>query len=272
MSLIQAIQGDRHVNGRGDDSTFTAHYFAEIADLEARHPWPRALRALALELMDCEQHRSAGPVLDVGCGAGLFLNEWMKRGQLEFGVGVDLYAEALGWARKRENGSWVRAAAGDLPFQSGSFGAIHSADVLQHLSLKDSARALDSFAKLLRPGGMLALRVRAPRIFRSEPDADYAQSFPPQRLKSELERRGFELRFLSHVNALPSVWAEIFQTLRGASPEGAVKGIRLKPRADLSSRLLAAYLAIERFWLISLRLPLPLGHSIVCIARKLADR
>jgi SAM-dependent methyltransferase len=256
----------------GDNSTFTAQYFAEIADLEARHPWPRAMRALVLTLINRERRSGIERVLDVGCGAGLFLNECIKSGGVDFGVGVDLYAEALNWARKRESGSWVRASASDLPFQSGSFDAIHSSDVLQHLSLEDSARALDSFAKLLRPGGILALRVRAPRIFRNEPDADYAQSFSPHRLKSELERRGLELRFLSHVNALPSVWAEIVSALRGPHFEGAVKGIQLRPATGAHSRLLAAYLTVERFWLLKLRLRLPLGHSVICIARKLIDR
>jgi hypothetical protein len=144
--------------------------------------------------------------------------------------------------------------------------------VLQHLSLRDSARALDLFANLLAPSGTLALRVRAPRIFRSEPDADYAQSFSRRRLKSELESRGFEIRFLSHVNALPSIWAEIPRVRGGPKSEGAVKGIRLRPASDAASRVLSVYLAIESAWLLRLGLALPAGHTLICVARKLTGR
>jgi SAM-dependent methyltransferase len=251
-----------------ETTTFTADYFAEIAELEARHPWTSAMRALTLALIEREARRNLHRVLDVGCGAGLFLDEWLANGRAAFGVGIDLHADALGWARKRERGTWVRASARQLPFRPGSFDAIHSADVLQHLSRDESDRAFDLFASLLAPGGILALRVRAPRIFRCEPDADYSQSFSRRRLHSELERRGFALRFLSHVNALPSVWAEMDARL-GGSPGGAVKGIRQRSAAA-PSQLLAAYLAVERAWLMTSHVPLPVGHTVICIARRQA--
>ena len=160
-----------------DITTFTSQYFAELAEIEARHAWTSAMRALMLALIEREARRPLERVLDVGCGAGLFLNEWLANGKAAFGVGVDLYAEVLGRARQQTRGTWVRASAGRLPFRPGSFDAIHSADVLQHLSLDDSTRALELFASLLAPGGILALRVRAPRIFRREPDVAWLSGF-----------------------------------------------------------------------------------------------
>jgi SAM-dependent methyltransferase len=166
----------------------------------------------------------------------------------------------------------VQASAGHLPFRPASFDAIHSADVLQHLSLDDSARAFELFASLLAPGGILALRVRAPRIFRREPDVDYSQAFSRRRLRSALESRGFTLRFLSHVNALPSLKAEIAAGFSRAAADDAgqaVKGIRPGSATAARSRMLAAYLAAERAWLLASHLPLPLGHTLICIGRRL---
>lgn len=247
---------------------FTAQYFAEIAELEARHAWTSAMRALTLTLIEREAQRDLNHVLDVGCGTGRFLNDWLASRGTKFGVGVDLHAEALAWAQARHRGTWVRASAAHLPFTSGSFDAIHSADVLQHLSLDESGRAFDLFARLIAPGGILALRLRAPRIFRREPDIDYSHSFTRRRLRTELESRGFTLRFLSHVNTLPSIAAEVAARFSGTSDQGAVKGIRADPSVTVRSRLLAAYLAIERSWLLRLHLPLPVGHTMICVARR----
>jgi SAM-dependent methyltransferase len=252
-----------------DITPFTAQYFAEIAELEARHAWTAAMRALTLTLIEREAQRDLAHVLDVGCGTGRFLNDWLANGKTTFGVGVDLHGDALEWARARNRGRWVRASAGRLPFKPGSFDAIHSADLLQHLSLDDSTRAFELFASLLAPGGILALRLRAPRIFRREPDVDYSHAFTRRRLRTELESRGFTLRFLSHVNTLPSIAAEVAAGFSGATADdGAVKGIRPEAAATPRSRLLAAYLAVERAWLLGSHLPLPVGHTMICIARR----
>jgi SAM-dependent methyltransferase len=254
-----------------DITTFTSQYFAELAAIEARHVWPAAMRRLTLALIQREAPRRLGRVLDVGCGAGLFLNEWLATGTATFGVGVDLHDEVLGRARSQSRGTWLRASAARLPFQSGSFDAIHSADVLQHLSLDEATDALELFGSLLAAGGILALRVRAPRILRREADVDYSQAFSRHRLRSELEARGFTLRLLSHVNALPSLKAEIAARFGRATADEAahaVKGIRPAAVSAARSRLLAGYLAVERAWLLGSHLPLPFGHTMICIARR----
>jgi SAM-dependent methyltransferase len=241
-----------------------------MAELEATHPWTRAMRKLTLGLIRRECRGELARVLDAGCGTGLFLEQWLGGGGARFGAGIDFFAMAFDWARRGTRGVWVVASAADLPFESGSFNAIHSADVLQHLSLEDSARALDSFARLLAPGGILALRVRAPGIFHREPDIDYSHSFSRKRLRTELEERGLKPVFLSHVNSLPSVWAEIARELRSTNTNGAVKGIQADAAGRASPGLLGAYLAVESLWLRTIRLPLPFGHTIICAARKVA--
>jgi len=228
------------------------------------------MRKLTLGLIRRECRGDLARVLDVGCGTGLFLDEWLGGGGARFGAGIDYFAAALGWARRRTRGVWVVASAASVPFEPGSFNAIHSADVLQHLSLEDSGRALDSFARLLAPDGILALRVRGPGIFRREPDIDYSHSFSPSRLRSELERRGLQPVFLSYVNSLPSVWGEISRAVHSPNESAAVKGIQADSASRGSPRLLGAYLAAESLWLRTVRVPLPFGHTVICVARKVA--
>jgi len=239
-----------------------------MANLEERHSWTRAMRALTFALLDRE---AAGPfvrVLDAGCGTGLFLDQWLAGSKAKFGVGIDFNAEALKWAKNRPRGTWAVASAADLPFPPETFDGIHSADVLQHMTIEESLKALDLFASLLRPGGLVALRLRAPRILRKEADIDYSHAFSIPYLKAELTKRGLEPRFLSHVNALPSLWGEVSSRLRPKPRDTSVQGIQVRSGVDAASRLLAAYLSIENAWHRWIRIPLPMGHTILCVARK----
>jgi SAM-dependent methyltransferase len=208
-------------------------------------------------------------VLDAGCGTGLFLCQWRDSAGIPLAVGLDVFPAALRRARQRCNSTWVAGSAGALPFRAGSFDAIHSADVLQHLSLADSERAVDTFVELLRPGGWLVLRLRASRLFGNPPDVDESHSFRPRALRAALKSRGIEVVFLSRVNALPSLLAECagFFRARPAASE-PVQGIVCRQQSDPRSWLLDRYLSLERAWLLHSGFGLRFGHTLVCLARK----
>lgn len=57
----------------------------------------------------------------------------------------------------------VLAGALDLPFRSGSIEEIRAVDVLEHISYRDTDRALAEWARVLRPGAPIYVQV---------PDAD----------------------------------------------------------------------------------------------------
>jgi SAM-dependent methyltransferase len=96
-----------------------------------------------------------GPVLDVGCGGGLFLRMLGERGWP--GVGLDLSPEAAA-AAWHQNG--VPAICGKLsrpPLPAGSCSAITMFHVLEHLY--NPAAYLDSARELLHPDGRLIVQV-----------------------------------------------------------------------------------------------------------------
>lgn len=96
-----------------------------------------------------------GPVLDVGCGGGLFLGALRKRGIPVVGLDYSPRAAALSW---HHNGvPAVCASLAETPFAPESFGAVTLFHVLEHLSRP--AEYLDAAHRLLEPDGRLYAQV-----------------------------------------------------------------------------------------------------------------
>lgn len=110
-------------------------------------------------------------VLDVGCGAGQELLPFVReRGAV--GVGVDVTPEAGIAGRElfaahapAARVAFARAAAEALPFAPSSFDVIICRLALPYT---DNARALAEMARVLRPGGVLLLKIHHPRYYLSE--------------------------------------------------------------------------------------------------------
>jgi SAM-dependent methyltransferase len=97
-------------------------------------------------------------VLDIGCGAGRFL-EIASRSSAEV-VGLDL-SNAVDAARNtcagRRNVHIVQASVYAPPFRAGSFDACYCIGVLQHTP--DPQKALKSLPSLLNPSGRIAVTI-----------------------------------------------------------------------------------------------------------------
>lgn len=94
--------------------------------------------------------RSAGRVLDVGCGDGTFCHFVAVDDRQVVGADVDASVVPPGSAGVR----YVLASAEDLPFADGSFAAVTMTMVLHHVRAR---RALEEAARVLDPGGVLLI-------------------------------------------------------------------------------------------------------------------
>jgi SAM-dependent methyltransferase len=102
-----------------------------------------------------EQAPKDRPVLDVGCGGGLFLRELGLPQERIVGLDFSIEAAAVAWGSKGVPAAC--AALPKAPFRRGTFGVITMFHVLEHLY--DPAAYLDAAAGLLHPEGRLVLQV-----------------------------------------------------------------------------------------------------------------
>jgi SAM-dependent methyltransferase len=99
-------------------------------------------------------------VLDLGCGEGQ-IARLACAGGAELVVGIDGSAAQVDEAVRRAGGPrYLRAQAERLPFPAGSFDAVVTCLVLEHLADLDGA--LDEVARVLAPGGRFVLFTNHP--------------------------------------------------------------------------------------------------------------
>jgi SAM-dependent methyltransferase len=97
-------------------------------------------------------------VLDIGCGAGRFLEIAAQYSCEAVGVDVSNAIDAAALTLKgRPNAHLVQADVYRLPFRPGTFDACYCIGVAQHTP--DPQRALAALPRLLKPGGRLAVTV-----------------------------------------------------------------------------------------------------------------
>jgi len=125
-----------------------------FADVEARR------YALEPEILDiADFSRWAGrDVLEAGCGIGTDAVQFVRAGARY--RGVDFSPKALELARLRPelaNADLVSGSIADLPFPDASFDLVYSNGVIHHMP--ETARAIDEFRRVLRPGGTAIVMV-----------------------------------------------------------------------------------------------------------------
>ena len=99
--------------------------------------------------------RARGPLLDVGCGGGLFIGMMRERGSRALGLDSSREAAAIAW--RRLQGPAMAADLENAPLRDGSIGAITMFHVLEHLP--DPRAYLAAAHRLLADDGRLIAQV-----------------------------------------------------------------------------------------------------------------
>jgi SAM-dependent methyltransferase len=133
-----------------------------IQEARARQPWvdvPVAEETLARVAASCGLSRGRGPgkVLEFGCGTGRYLVGLRDRTGAQV-FGVDMDAGLL--ARARSQGlpvARIDASRARLPFGDGSFDAVLSTNVIEHIPRPLYEQYLAEIHRVLKPDGRFAV-------------------------------------------------------------------------------------------------------------------
>lgn len=102
--------------------------------------------------------RPGDRLLDLGCGPGGITRGLAAAAAPAQTVGLDIEPRLLSRARDDAEGApitWIRADATALPFADGAFDIVFAHTLLMHLAAPQ--RVLAEWARVLRPGGLMAL-------------------------------------------------------------------------------------------------------------------
>jgi SAM-dependent methyltransferase len=229
--------------------------------------WYRGMRAVTRAFAPRVFARErGGRVLDAGCGTGRNLVD-LAAGGPAFGVDVSL--RALGFARRRGAAPLVCASVEVLPFRRGAFAAVLSRDVLY--MVPDDARAAREMARVLAPGGLLALSAPAFETLAGAHDVAVGalRRYTAPGLKKLLEEEGLVVRRTSYANFILAVPIWFLRKVTGAMARG-------RPREKVSSDFGLAPQPLEEilFSLLSLEARivkgarLPFGVTALVLAEK----
>lgn len=236
--------------------------YERMRRVESTHWRYVAMRRLIFLALAKATDEKDGWLLDLGCGTGGNLDEFGGAKS----AGLDLSTEALRACAARGVLGLVQGEVSALPFRSASAQTLLCVDVLYHAGVRSPEQALMEMARVLQPGGTVVIVAPAFDWLGGSHDAVVhgGRRFTPRQLRQLVENAGLETRLLTCWLSLllPLVWLKRRLRPPSAMPRSDLEAM---PGPMLNAALLGV-MAVERALLR--RMSLPVGTSILCVARK----
>ncbi len=235
-------------------------YAQRYRELYQGHWWWMAReRFLLKEIGRAQAEKLKGPVLDVGCGDGLFFDRLLELGEVE---GLELDAELID--PKGPHRHRIRVGPFDKRFAPGKrYSMVLMLDVLEHLS--DPADALRRAWLLLDHGGVLLVTVPAFNLLWTHHDVlnHHHTRYTRRTLLELADRTGVPIeytRYFFHWLFPAKLLARLWESVMGGDDSGP----RIPP--SWLNRSLYGLTRLEQAALNAV--PLPFGSSLLAVARK----
>jgi SAM-dependent methyltransferase len=235
--------------------------------VEDHHWWYLGMEQITCRVLErfLPRDRSKLRILDAGCGTGAVMKYLCRYGEV---TGFDFSAEALRFSQQRAHTRLAQASVLEIPFASQRFDLIVSFDVICEMGVDDN-QALREFGRILKPGGLVMLRLPAYDWLRGKHDAatHIRHRFTRGEIGAKLKQSGFMPVRLSYANTFlfPIAVAKRLSE-RLFSPNQTGSDLTLDPGP--MNGVLRSILSAEAP-LVS-RVGLPFGLTVVALARKAA--
>jgi SAM-dependent methyltransferase len=232
--------------------------------VEDHHWWYLGMERITCGLLDKAVGRGHSlQVLDAGCGTGAVMQYLKPYGRV---TGIDFSAEALRFCQRREHERLSQASVLQLPFADREFDLVVSFDVICEIGI-DDGQALREFARVLKPGGHLFLRLPAFRWMSGQHDiaVHLAHRYDRREIIHKLQLAGLTPEKTSYANtflfpiAAAKRWSERLTT---ASQAGSDLTLDPGPLNGVLRSILSAEAPLIR------SIGLPFGLTVVALAQK----
>lgn len=236
--------------------------YERMYEAEERQWWYAGMRRISQALLAGLLPETGAFVLDAGCGTGNNLVHLARRGRA---VGIDLSPEALRFCRSR-GVTVVQGSVLSLPVRDGVFDCATSFDVLYHRWVTDDRSAVRELVRVLRPGGLLLVRVPALRmLWGAHDEAVHSRHrYTREEVRRLLEGAGLEVLRATYANTILFPLLAARRTLdRLLSRHGSDVGFLPEPL----ERLFGGFLSAEAWW-VRRGFSLPIGASVFALGRK----
>lgn len=236
--------------------------YKELYDLEKDYWWHVGKRQITFDLIN-RYSTSFEKALDIGCGAGLVVDELSKKYNQAYGV--DMSADALNFCKQRSLQNLILAPAENIPLPEGSFDLITAFDLLEHA---DDAAVLRETRRLLKAGGIAVITVPSyPRLWSYWDEMlGHKRRYTIKSLRTVLETAGFKVEKISYSNFFILVPVLIVRELKKLTNKTKAQSDFIKTPKVLNNFLKKIYCLESRL----IESPgLPAGLSVVAVARRI---
>ena len=199
------------------------HYWTELEDVTQHDPTTARRRALLLETLE-RYLRPGEPVLDLGCGTGMFASSIQEKGF--DAIGADLSEAALAIAQERAPRCTFVAIGpdGSIPLPENHFAAVWCSEVIEHVL--DVVGFLREAHRVLREDGLLILTTPHHGLVKNaalavlafdrhfDPLGAHVRFFSKASLTRCLAKAGFESLRWTGIGRIPPVYRTMFVVSR----------------------------------------------------------
>jgi len=232
--------------------TFDPTLFEQIKTAEKEHCWFVSRRKWILDRVS-KRLAKGSSFLEIGCGTGNVSSFLSSYGYAVIGCEFYYHALRIAWPGfTRVQGSGL-----SLPFRDDSFDAVGLFDVLEHFD-EDHA-VLSEAARVIPAGGIIFITVPARRELWSGFDmlSSHRRRYHPRDLRELIHSAGLSLLSLEYLFLSLYLPAMISRKKQNDDPFAI---------SSIANAVFGVLFQVER--VISKTLPLPLGTSLLALARK----
>lgn len=239
--------------------------YAVMYRVEDTHWWYNGMQSITRAVLDRAVGSRKGHlrILDAGCGTGGVIEYLRDYGHVS---ACDYSEQALRFCRSRHHERLARASVMALPYSDAQFDLITSFDVLCTNGVRDDEIALREFARVLKPDGLLLVRLPAYDWLRGRHDVkvEMRHRYHARELKDKLQRNGLEPIHISYANMFLFPIALVKRLSERILP--AQEGSDLTIGTGPLNGIMRAVLRFEAPFVARTRLPF--GLTLVALGRR----